>query len=282
MMLKQQTSPWARLKALFVLPVALVAVVAISCTSPKEKKDYNKLSNVRVHGAEPFLVFTFEDSTEIHIKGEQLNFDANPDFNHLEVCGLTSENIDAISVLQSEESKSLYGEAGKNGVIHFRVKGKTAKDMTSALSEYAQRTGNDGPLKISIKKPATIDEIHAVGYAPAPKTNNPSAEQDEIFQVVEEQPMFPGGMQELMKFLQTNIRYPKEAQTRGLQGRVVVQFVVNKDGSICDEHIVKSVDPQLDAEALRIVRSMPTWTPGKQRGEPVRVRFTLPIAFRLS
>ena len=283
MMLKQQTSPWARLKALFVLPVALIAVVAISCTSPKERNVDNKLSNVRVHGAEPFLVFTFEDSTEILIKGEQLNFDNHDaNFDYLAVCGLTSENIDGIFVLQSEESKSLYGESGKNGVIHFRVKGKTSKDMVTALAEYAQRTGNDGPLKISIKKPATIDEIQAVGYAPAPKTNDPSAEQGEIFQVVEEQPMFPGGMQELMTFLQTNIRYPKEAQARGLQGRVIVQFVVNKDGSICDEHIVKSVDPQLDAEALRIVRSMPTWTPGKQRGEPVRVRFTLPIAFRLS
>ena len=283
MMLKQQTSPWARLKALFVLPVALVAVVAISCTSPKERNVDNKLSNVRVHGAESFLVFTFEDSTEIHIKGEQLNFDNHDaNFDYLAVCGLTSENIDAISVLQSEESKSLYGEAGKNGVIHFRVKGKTAKDMTTALAEYAQRTGNEEPLKISIKKPATIDEIQAVGYAPAPKTNDPSAAQGEIFQVVEEQPMYPGGMEELMKFLQTNIRYPKEAQERGLQGRVIVQFVVNKDGSICDEKVVRSVDPQLDAEALRVVRSMPNWTPGKQRGEAVRVRFTLPVTFRLS
>ena len=283
MMLKQQTSPWARLKALFVLPVALVAVVAISCTSPKERNVDNKLSNVRVHGAEPFLVFTFEDSTEIHIKGNQLNFDNHDaNFDYLAVCGLTSENIDAIFVLQSEESKSLYGEAGKNGVIHFRVKGKTAKDMTTALAEYAQRTGNEEPLKISIKKPATIDEIQAVGYAPAPKANDPSAAQGEIFQVVEEQPMFPGGMQELMTFLQTNIRYPKEAQERGLQGRVVVQFVVNKDGSICDEHVVRSVDPQLDAEALRVVRSMPNWTPGKQRGEAVRVRFTIPVTFRLS
>ena len=282
MMLKQQTSPWARLKALFVLPVALIAVVAISCTSPKERNVDNKLSNVRVHGAEPFLVFAFEDSTEILIKGEQLNFDNHDtNFDYLAVCGLTSENIDGIFVLQSEESKSLYGEAGKNGVIHFRVKGKTAKDMTAALAEYAQRTGNEEPLKVSIKKPATIDEIQAVGYAPTPKANDPSAEQDEIFQVVEEQPMFPGGMQELMTFLQTNIRYPKEAQARGLQGRVVVQFVVNKDGSICEENVVKSVDPQLDAEALRVVRSMPNWTPGKQRGEAVRVRFTLPVTFRL-
>ena len=283
MMLKQQTCPWARLKALFVLPVALVAVVAISCTSPKERNVDNKLSNVRVHGAEPFLVFTFEDSTEIHIKGEQLNFDNHDaNFDYLAVCGLTSENIDAIFVLQSEESKSLYGEAGKNGVIHFRVKGKTAKDMTTALAEYAQRTGNEEPLKVSIKKPATIDEIQAVGYAPTPKANDPSAEQGEIFQVVEEQPMFPGGIEELWKFMQANIRYPKEAQERGLQGRVIVQFVVNKDGSICDEYVVKSVDPQLDAEALRVVRSMPTWTPGKQRGQAVRVRFTLPVTFRLN
>ena len=282
MMLKQQTSPWARLKALFVLPVALVAVVAISCTSPKERNVDNKLSNVRVHGAEPFLVFAFEDKSEICIQGKHLNCDGAPNFDYLSVCGLTPENIDGISVLQSEESKAIFGAAGANGAFHFQVKGKTAKDMTTALAEYAKAIGNTEPLKISIKKPATIDEIQAVGYAPTPKANDPSAEQGEIFQVVEEQPMFPGGMQELMKFLQTNIRYPKEAQDRGLQGRVIVQFVVNKDGSICDEHIVKSVDPQLDAEALRIVRSMPTWTPGKQRGEPVRVRFTIPVTFKLN
>ena len=288
MMKNKKSNPWARMKVLYTLPLVVVLLsafaspVMMSCTS-KEKKANNKLSNVRVHGAEPFLVFTFEDSTEILIKGEQLNFDNHDaNFDYLSVCGLTPENIDGISVLQSEESKSLYGEAGKNGVIHFRVKGKTAKDMVTALAEYAQRTGNEEPLKVSIKKPATIDEIQAVGYAPAPKANDPSAEQGEIFQVVEEQPMFPGGMQELMKFLQTNIRYPKEAQARGLQGRVVVQFVVNKDGSICEENVVKSVDPQLDAEALRVVRSMPNWTPGKQRGEAVRVRFTIPVSFKLN
>ena len=82
--------------------------------------------------------------------------------------------------------------------------------------------------------------------------------------------------------LQKEMKYPKEAQDKGIQGRVIVQFVVNKDGSICDEHVVRSVDPQLDAEALRVVRSMPNWTPGKQRGQAVRVRFTLPVTFRLA
>ena len=280
MMLKQQTSPWARLKALFVLPVALVAVVAISCTSPKERKGDGKLSDVMVLDNKALLVFTFEDSTELNIQGKQLNYDGMPDFDYFKPCGLTPENINSINALNGEESKALYGERGSNGAILFGVKGKTAKDVFSALSDYAVETGSEEPLKVNLKRPAGIHEIQVVGYEPTSANNN--EEQDEIFQVVEEQPMFPGGMQELMTFLQTNIRYPKEAQDRGLQGRVVVQFVVNKDGSICDEHIVKSVDPQLDAEALRIVRSMPNWTPGKQRGKPVRVRFTLPVTFRLN
>jgi TonB family protein len=105
---------------------------------------------------------------------------------------------------------------------------------------------------------------------------------DEIFNVVEQMPEYPGGMGELMKFLQRNLRYPKEAQEQGKQGRVVVQFVVNKDGSITDAKIVKSVDPQLDAEALRVVNAMPNWTPGKQRGKEVRTYFTIPVTFRLN
>lgn len=175
MMMKKQTSPWARMKALFVLPVAFVAVTVISCTSPKEKK-------------------------------------------------------------------------------------------TDANQEAVQQS-----------QPASVPEIQVVTYAPQPK----EVEQGEVSQVVEEQPMFPGGMEEMMKFLQQNVKYPKEAYEQGKQGRVIVQFVVNTDGSISNDTIVRSVDPLLDAEALRVVRSMPNWTPGKQKGEPVRVRFTLPVTFRL-
>lgn len=88
-------------------------------------------------------------------------------------------------------------------------------------------------------------------------------------------------MQELMKYLQKEMKYPKEAQDKGIQGRVIVQFVVNKDGSICEANVVKSVDPLLDAEAVRVVNAMPKWNPGKQRGQAVNVRFTLPLTFRL-
>ena len=106
-------------------------------------------------------------------------------------------------------------------------------------------------------------------------------DENSIFQVVETQPEFPGGMAELMKYLQKNIRYPKVCKEQGLQGRVIVQFVVNADSTITDVNVVKPVNPYLDQEALRVVKAMPKWKPGKQRGEPVRVRFTLPVTFRL-
>ena len=100
--------------------------------------------------------------------------------------------------------------------------------------------------------------------------------------MVENQPEFPGGMAELMKFLQKNMKYPSICQEQGIQGRVIVQFVVNTDGSIVDAQVVKPVNPYLDKEALRVVSIMPKWSPGKQRGKAVRVRFTLPVTFRLN
>ena len=102
-----------------------------------------------------------------------------------------------------------------------------------------------------------------------------------IFQVVELLPEFPGGMAELMKYLQKNLRYPQICKEQGVQGRVIVQFVVNTDSTITDVNVIKSVNPHLDEEAVRVVKAMPKWNPGKQRGEPVRVRFTLPVTFRL-
>lgn len=105
---------------------------------------------------------------------------------------------------------------------------------------------------------------------------------DDVFAVVEADPEFPGGMGELMKFLKNNIRYPAICQQQGIQGRVIVQFVVNTDGSITDATVVKSVHPHLDREAIRVINAMPKWTPGRQRGEAVRVRFTLPVNFRLA
>ena len=106
-------------------------------------------------------------------------------------------------------------------------------------------------------------------------------EEDKVFDIVEQQPLFPGGQSALMQFLHDNIKYPVVAQENGVQGRVTVQFVVEKDGSITDVHVLRGVDPSLDKEAVRVVKSMPRWTPGKQNGTNVRVNYRLPVLFRL-
>ena len=102
-----------------------------------------------------------------------------------------------------------------------------------------------------------------------------------IFEIVEIMPEFPGGQAALMAFLSKNIQYPVIAIENGLSGRVTIGFVVNSDGSIVDVTVARGLDPSLDREAVRVVNSMPKWTPGQQRGKPVRVKFTVPVTFRL-
>ncbi len=106
-------------------------------------------------------------------------------------------------------------------------------------------------------------------------------EDNVVFQVVETMPGFPGGDPALFKFLGENVKYPVIAQENGIQGRVICQFVVNRDGSIVDVEVVRPVDPSLDKEAIRVIKSMPKWSPGKQRGKAVRVKYTLPVNFKL-
>ena len=109
----------------------------------------------------------------------------------------------------------------------------------------------------------------------------PKEEETKVFDVVEQMPSFPGGDAELMKFLNSHIKYPAVAEENGIQGRVVATFVVERDGSITDVKVIKSVDPPLDKEAIRVLKSMPKWIPGKQNGSAVRVKYTVPVTFRL-
>ena len=109
----------------------------------------------------------------------------------------------------------------------------------------------------------------------------PKEEENKVFDVVEQMPSYPGGMGALMQYLSSNIKYPVIAEENGIQGRVICTFVVERDGSITDVRIAKSVDPSLDKEAMRVVSKMPKWIPGKQNGSAVRVKYTLPVTFRL-
>ena len=109
----------------------------------------------------------------------------------------------------------------------------------------------------------------------------PKVEETKVFDVVEQMPSFPGGPSALMQYLSSNIKYPVVAEENGIQGRVIATFVVERDGSITDVKVVKSVDPSLDKEAVRVLKSMPKWIPGKQNGQAVRVKYTVTVTFRL-
>jgi protein TonB len=118
-------------------------------------------------------------------------------------------------------------------------------------------------------------------YIPIEVEEEESAEEQQIFMVVESMPEFPGGEVELHKYLAENIKYPQMAKESGIQGRVFVTFVVERDGSVTDVRVLRGIGGGCDEEAIRVVKNMPKWTPGKQRGKPVRVQFNLPVKFTL-
>ena len=132
-------------------------------------------------------------------------------------------------------------------------------------------------------KDRTVEAVRseiAVAAPPPPPAPKPEVA-TKVFDVVEEMPSFPGGQGALMSYLNSNVKYPVVAQENGVQGRVIISFVVERDGSISDVKVARSVDPSLDREAQRVVKSMPRWTPGKQNGQTVRVKYTVPVVFRL-
>ena len=123
--------------------------------------------------------------------------------------------------------------------------------------------------------------LKAVEEIATPEPPKQEVEQNKVFDVVEQQPSYPGGMGALNQWLASNIKYPAMAAENGIEGRVVVQFVVERDGSVSGVHVVRGVDPSLDKEATRVVSQMPKWIPGKQNGSAVRVKYTVPVTFRL-
>ena len=138
-----------------------------------------------------------------------------------------------------------------------------------------------GTIKVNgqeIKVVEQDDIVTMEGEVEAPAQESPA---DDAFDVVEQMPEYPGGPKALMEFLNNNVQYPAEAEKAGIQGRVIATFVVEKDGSISNAKVVKSVDPLLDAEALRVIGAMPNWKPGMQNGKVVRVKYTVPLSFHL-
>ena len=164
----------------------------------------------------------------------------------------------------------------------------TIEAPSPETTNAAVATSNDMPIAQNAA-PKALPEVVVVSYGTAAtddkkakteapeKTNNDKV----VFQVVEQMPQFPGGDNGLFKYLAESIKYPVVAQESGIQGRVICQFIIDENGQVNDVKVVRSVDASLDAEAIRVIKAMPKWTPGQQRGKSVSVQYTLPINFRL-
>lgn len=220
----------------------------------------------------PLLVLTFTDKTEIAVEGKDLNFLSFSKFNYLKAFGLTQEDIERADPIKHYIVREQYGDLAKEGAVVLHIKEKTYHEVTDTLRRYWYLNGHTGRLRVIIKKPGATD-TEVVEY---------ESQFENCFVIYYAHPEFPGGMSALMDYLKVNKRYPREAKDRGIQGRVIVEFKVEIDGRLTEERVVKPVDPQLDAEAIRLVRNMPNWKPATQKGKPIRVRYTIPVTFRLS
>lgn len=127
---------------------------------------------------------------------------------------------------------------------------------------------------------ALLLSAHTAMHAQSNQNTERNASDEKIFDVVEQPPSFPGGQAALMSYLSKNVKYPEEALKDNVQGRVIVGFIVEKDGSVSNAKIIRSVDSALDKEAIRIVMSMPKWTPGRQNGRNVRTKYNVPVNFK--
>ena len=291
MMIKKKSNPWARLKYLYVLPLAAVTVAAFA--RPEVSNKLDEISSVKVN-----------DLTSI-VKAEEVKSMENSSDEKFKVSGtvLAADTkipvIGASVIIRGTTNGTLTDLDGK-----FTLTGLKKDDVIQVSFVGFQTRSvivkDESPLTILLDDAVqNLDEMTVVGYA-SNGVGAPSADPNKtvvtaveipeveevpqekvIFQVVEEMPQFPGGMNEAMKFLAMNIKYPISAQQAKIEGRVIVQFVVEKDGSVSDVKVMRGVNSELDAEAIRVVSMMPKWIPGKQRGKAVAVKYTMPIMFRL-
>ena len=272
MMTTKKSSPWQKAKVLVALPMAALAVVAFA------NPDVERVAEQVETESQAVVEKAKADVAGVETAAEQQPTEKQ------EVTDEQGKNVSVKGVVvQKEDGNPIVGVAvtvrgTKIGAV-TDVDGKFHIDNVPVGSwiDVFMIDCEIGSLQVTEQNASNLH--FAIAYDSPSSSKSPGSD---AFDVVEEMPVYPGGMPAMMDFFNKNMKYPKEAFDAKQEGRVIAQFVVEKDGSITDAHIVKSVSPALDAEALRIVNAMPNWTPGRQNGKPVRVKYTVPISFKLT
>ena len=267
MMIRKKSNPWARAKYLYVLPLAAVTVAAFA--RPEISKPLDEISSVKVNDLSAVLE-TYAD--------KNVSNPAEKTKLKMKVVDEKGKPIIAATVLVAnttngtitDENGNFTLEVGTDQSIQVAYIGMST--VTMSVKDCLKKADQT----IVLTESDTKKDVKVVASAPQAVTSD-----DQTFSVVEQMPEYPGGMRAGLEFMARNLRYPTKAREAGKQGRVIVQFVVRKDGSLSDFKVLRPVDPWLDAEAIRVISTMPKWKPGMQDRKPVSVKFTLPVTFML-
>jgi TonB family protein len=286
MMLKRKSNPWARLKYLYVLPLAAASVAVFA--RPEVSNTLDEISSAKV-----------SELTSI-AKAEEVKSVESPSRNRVKVSGKvvdakSGKGLAGVNIFAKNPNDGRIASAAlsqKGGKFEFETyEGLALQFSFVGMQDQYVIVPQGGAKSLTVLMAEAVQglpDMVVTGYAPETVEKLPSnllvsetKSFNGTFVIVESQPEFPGDMGELVKFLSRNIKYPVAAQQARVQGRVIVEFLVGADGSISDIMVKHSVNPELDAEAVRVISLMPKWKPGEQRGKAVSVRYEMPIEFRL-
>ena len=281
MMIRKKSNPWARAKYLYVLPLAAVTVAAFA--RPEISEPLDEISSVKVNDLSAItgknspenLSVSSNSAADVTLKMKVTDQSGSP------IVGASVLIVNSTSGTLTDLEGNFTLKVGDDQRINVSYVGMKSVELSvkecleKQIKEVRLTSDNDSESQLTVVSQSS-ESTEQNGTSSVVPTA------DETFMVVENMPEFPGGLNACLKFLADHVAYPKEAAEKKIQGRVIVQFVVMKDGSITNARVIRSVDPLLDAEALRVIGLMPKWKPGTQRGQAVNVKFTMPITFRLN
>ena len=284
MMIRKKSNPWARAKYLYVLPLAAVTVAAFA--RPEISEPLDEISSVKVNDLSAItgknspenLSVAATSAADVTLKMKVTDQSGSP------IVGASVLIVNSTSGTLTDSEGNFTLKVGDDQRISVSYIGMKSVELSvkecleKQIKEVRLTSDADSGPQLTVVSQSSES---ASQKAPQHNTTSELQNTEEVFMVVENMPEFPGGLNACLKFLADHVAYPKEAAEKKIQGRVIVQFVVMKDGSIANARVIRSVDPLLDAEALRVIGLMPKWKPGTQRGQAVNVKFTMPITFRL-
>ena len=267
MMIRKKSNPWARAKYLYVLPLAAVTVAAFA--RPEISQPLDEISSVKVNDLSAVLETYADKNVSNSAEKTKLKMKV-VDKKGAPIIAATVLVANTTNGAITDENGNFTLEVGTDQSIQVAYIGMST--VTMSVKDCLKKADQT----IVLTESDTKKDVKVVASAPQTVVSD-----DQTFSVVEQMPEYPGGMRAGLEFMARNLRYPTKAQEAGKQGCVIVQFVVRKDGSLSDFKVLRPVDPWLDAEAIRVISTMPKWKPGMQDGKPVSVKFTLPVTFML-